>query len=658
MNVFRKHIVIYIAALSILSCRNNRQPAARSPMASALLQCADEFNIKGLSYLIVEDGRVTGEYACEASRSPDPAALLAVESHFTAPLLLEKMIRDSVIHPQDSIDRWLQAKDLVRIPADYYERDPGLSDTGFPDLMTTRIRSLLNRHMIGGRHTSPAIPRVLSPQQDAGDLQDLFHSLWKTSAYFDETYPEYSFRSGAIGNVFPGWYTQGLSSFFGWYILKFQGQTILWNYFTDGPQAVLCMKLIERSSLILVGYNASGATSPMDLHKKDLLQSPLALAILKSAWPRNGNPSYDFIYLHDLLAHARLYDRTGRKTQADCLYRLRAQLMKDSLLVQYENRPVLAEIGYVPDNMHAAAPFTLAKPSLLQVFAAGQVRVPHDYRENAYEYDNVQLVINDHSADPANSWLNTRLLQFNYGLDKTGMAGAVCAFGDPSDTSYIVEVRIDWKTLSPGPHRPGRTLLANVLASDCDLYEDRRENILSWSVKPGENFADEKKYGTLILAMRPGPPAAGRLYVIHTDHPPAIDGKMEKEWERAPWSAITLPYQHPVCAADHSGRFKALFDDRYLYLLFRITDNCKNRIGIVTMDKCWIENADNGLIVWKMRGDTTESFPSCAEERQLFLPAGHYLLKYSSDKGHSYEHWYGRPPANGLYGGAVYATGN
>jgi hypothetical protein len=678
MNVLTKPIVICIAALSILSCRDDRQSADRSPIASALLRCENEFNIKGLSYLIVENGRMTGEYAREGSRSPDATTLQAVEAHFAAPLLLEKMIRDSIIRPQDSIDQWLQAKDMVRIPADYYERNAGLPDlmtTGPPDLMTTRIQALVHEHMGGGRHTTPAVPRALLPERGAGDIQGLFHRLWGISAYFDETYPEYSFQSGAISNVFPGWYTQGLSVFFGWYILKFQGQTVLWNYFTDGPQAVLCMKLIERSSLILVSYSTAEFISPTDLHKKDLLQSPLALAVLKKAYTslpdidyrqpvdsletmlaRNKDPSYDFIYLHDLLAHARLYDQTGRKAHADSLYRLQARLMKDSLLVRYENKPVLAEINYVPDNLHAAAPFALAKPSLLQVFAAGQVRIPHDYKENAYVYDNVQLFINDHSADPGNSWLNTHLLQFNYGLDKIGNAGGICAFGDPSDTSYILEARIDWKTLNPDRHRPGRTLSANVLAGDCDLYEDRRENILSWSVGPAENFADEKKYGTLILAMRPGPDTARKLYVIHTAHAPAIDGKMEKEWGRAPWSSITLPYQHPVSAADHSGRFKALFDDRYLYLLFEITDNCKNRIGIVTMDKCWIENADNGLVVWKMMGDTTENFPSCAEEKKLFLPAGHYLLKYSSDKGHSYEHWYGRPPANGQYGGAVYAT--
>jgi hypothetical protein len=115
-----------------------------------------------------------------------------------------------------------------------------------------------------------------------------------------------------------------------------------------------------------------------------------------------------------------------------------------------------------------------------------------------------------------------------------------------------------------------------------------------------------------------------------------------------------LPYQYAVSPSDNAGRFKALFDEKYIYFLFDVTDNCKNRIGIMTTDKCWIENADNGMVVWKISGDTTQGGLSCSERKKISLPAGHYLLKATSDKGHSYERWYGKPPSNGIYGVRLY----
>jgi cellulase/cellobiase CelA1 len=56
---------------------------------------------------------------------------------------------------------------------------------------------------------------------------------------------------------------------------------------------------------------------------------------------------------------------------------------------------------------------------------------------------------------------------------------------------------------------------------------------------------------------------------------PAIDGTVDDVWEQAAWAPIDvfwLGTQANPDAADYSGRYKALWDENYLYLLFDITD--------------------------------------------------------------------------------------
>jgi len=672
MYIYGKCSAFFLGIIFIAGCRDATPLASRQSLAASLLHCKEEFRVGGLSYLIAEKGRISGEYFDAGAEDREMASSQGILAHFIAPLILDRMIRDSSVHEQDSASQWLKARDLNFVPSDYYERD-----TGRADQMTGRILRIIDKHPHSENYSVEGGFRGKCELRPGEGIKGLFQNLRRISDYFDRCYPEYTAPGDGIYNVFPGWYTRGLRVFFGWNILKFQGQTVLWNCFAEGASTILLIKFMEKRVFIALGYATGCLLSPPDLNRNDLLQSPFAVTLLKELYLQNPEidytqpgdslytelaqkqgSSYNFIYLHDLLAHARLYRMTGMEGQANALYKVQGRLMKDSLLVRYENKPVLAEIGYVPDNFNAIVPFTLKTSSAIQIFAGGQVRVPHDYRDNTYIYDNVQLFLNDHAGEKANSWLHTHLFQFNYGSKKLENPEELCAFGDPSDSSYIVEARIAWKTLNSVRHAAGRNLLANVLVSDCDLYENWRESMLSWAVAPGENYADEKKYGTLALAGRPGPASAKKLYAIQTGSPPLIDGKTEKEWDRAPWSSIALPYQYTVSTLDNSGRFKALFDNQYLYFLFEITDNCKNRLGIVTTDKCWIEDAGNGLVVWKMNGDTTEYFPSFDDRKRLFLPAGKYFLKYASDKGHSYEHWYGRPPANGIYGASVYAAEN
>ena len=670
----------FVLAISF-SCRNGNPDGVGETLPAAVMQCVEEFHISGLACLIAENGQLILEHGKGPDENLDESSRKAIVSHFIAPLLVDRMIGDSIVHERDSITPWLKAKDLIFVPADYYERDRETKDP-----MQDRLLNLIQRHASAGgkdthahageSNTIASLAEKLQLHHTPG-MQGLFHDLWQISTYFDQTHPEFIFSSKVIYNVFPTWYTRGLSAFFGWKVLKFQGETVLWDRFVAGSVTILLIKFVDKGIFAAAGYTTGSLPQSRERERDDLLQFPLALSLFKAIYLKNvqidyrqpqdslyallekvQRPPFGFIYLHDLLAHARLYEQAGRKAWAGALYSLQARLMKDTLLVRYENKPALAEINYVSDNLRATVPFSMDRPGWVQLFAGGQLTPPHDYEGEPYQFDNVQLFINDHVGEKDNSWLNTHMFQFNYGSDSARVTHALFAIGDPADTSYLVEVRIGWKLLNPAKHAAGRQLLANILVGDCDLEEDRRKSVLSWTVGAKDNFGDEKKYGRIVLAQRSGKTAGNRQYAIRTSYPPHIDGKAEDCWDKAPWSSVGLPYIGSVSRPDNAARFKALYDDSCLYLLFDVTDNCKNRYGFVTADKCWIEDAASGLPVWKMNGDTTDTYPDFSDRRRIFLPAGKYLLKYVSDKGNSYEHWYGRPPANGIYGAVVYPAEN
>jgi len=662
-------ISVFFLICFLAACRQNGGNGSIAG-ADAVTRCAELFRAEDFTCLIAEDGRIKHEYAAVSGREKSVSSAGQIRRHFMAPLVLRRMIKDSLLRERDSVTFRLKVKSLLFTPAEYY-------DTGDRkrDAMTDRIMTLIQNKGRGCSYSvSAGFPGKLQ-LSDAMVMPALLRDLYHISEYFDRTYPEYSFSSKAIYNVFPSWYTQGLSGFFGWKIMKFQGQTVLWNYFDDGRHAVLALKFMEQKLFAAFGYTTGRMPSPDDLNKDDLLQSPLALALFRAVYlagkpvdyrqtegslydmlVRIRSSPYNFIYFHEMQACARLYREEGDAAQASVLDRVMGRLVNDPVLMRYKDKPALAQISYVSDQLRATVPFALQQTTGIQVLAEGQVKPPQDYTGNTWQFDNVQIFINDHAGEAGNSWLNTHLFQFNYASDTVRESKGRCATGDPSDTSYLVEAAIQWKTLNARPHGAGREILANVFVGDCDLEEDRRKSVLSWAVAPGDDFGNEKKYGHIVLSDRPARSGGKTLYAVRTQRPPSIDGKEDPVWREADWSCVALPYIGSTSRPDNAARFKALYDDSCLYLLFDVTDNCKNRFGIVTLDKCWIEDVATGLPVYKMNGSMTPGFPGFSERKCISLPKGRYLLKYASDRGYSYENWYGRPPFHALYGVALYKT--
>jgi hypothetical protein len=128
------------------------------------------------------------------------------------------------------------------------------------------------------------------------------------------------------------------------------------------------------SIFIEVSYKSLNIPGTFDYNKNDLLQSPIALALLKSYLlspvqlhvdfkaPCQSivlkvkdvdNTPYRLILTKDLIAHARYYRRIKNEKDANKLYNTFIQLTHDSTLEKYLDEAVIAETGYIIyDNIY------------------------------------------------------------------------------------------------------------------------------------------------------------------------------------------------------------------------------------------------------------------------------------------------------------------
>ena len=80
------------------------------------------------------------------------------------------------------------------------------------------------------------------------------------------------------------------------------------------------------------------------------------------------------------------------------------------------------------------------------------------------------------------------------------------------------------------------------------------------------------------------------------------------------------------------------------------------------VDYGWIENLDDGEVIWEMTEDNTEHAGGAAKNRRfdgtVSLPAGNYMVYYVSDDSHSYRNWNSTAPVDQkMWGVTVFGLG-
>lgn len=642
----------FALCLSPSCVRPARQPDA---LAETLDRAAAEFKITDFSYLVAGGENILARRFPSRHDLREMPAVQVIMDEFTAPAMLNCLIRDSIVRTES-------IKDLLLTPAN-------TSFSLVPEQRTALILQVINgikdRHEYNGLYRR--LRRSLGIFRSPEDIRTLLHDLLKTSIFFDRNNPEYLPPGPSIPDLYPTWYSRNLSQFFGWNVLILRQQTILWNFFSIGEDNVLVMKWMNGRRFIACSYRAAGLPTPFNYNKKDLLQSPLAIALIRTMI--GPDP---ILEKKDLVAHARYCRQTGDSAAAARLYGLYRRQTRDSLLPEYLDKPVLAATGYICDKADIIVPFELKDDSKVRIFAGGQLKLAKPHQYYAYQYDNISLFMNPGRPDnPSIVPGDTRIFRFNYRSDHISGShndmipdswisntGIRFAFSDPDDTTYLLEIKIPWaEILAAGRREAPAYMGLNFFISDGDLDEDAREGILSWSAAAGDAWDDPHKFGLLSLGRKPSGNEPQRISAVYTGRAPVIDGLPDQVWNSVSYTPIGHCWLGTIVSPlDCSGRFKALYDRNYLYFLIHVTDNCKNRAGIVTTDKCWIEDTRDGQVIWKMTADTTQPawFPSFREDRAIGLRAGKYRLRYRSDERHSFENWYGPSPEDDQYGAQLY----
>jgi len=699
---YKTPVLIFVALL--LLCQMGCKPKAATneiDFEKVLKQICEEFKVNhDVSYLVLQNGREKA-YKYEDNSANDASFNndQEVEKTFLNPILLDISIRDSLIAGDSSLNKYFPAinnkeikvKDLVIAPADNFEPERFCTDSVY--YMTDSVIKMISKSNTA--YIDSLTQKVCkSSLEKKTTVKSVFRKLAAISNFFDQSFIEYApMRDSLIENIFPTWYTENKMLFYGWEILKFQKNTILWNCFTNSENTMLLMKFMDQDVFAAFCYkNAEAVPTPYSHNHNDILQSPIALALIKSLLiPKDERVDIDYeapwdsinaklnligcsspfksIYIKDLLAHQRYYNAIGDTINSHKLYNGYRIITGDSLLVSYINKPPIAETGYISDNLNMSAAFSIKTNGFYQIYAGGQVFKTSDYITAPYQYDNVQIYFSeDNNGETEANQL--QMFQFNYKFDKIAgleddniyaakwleKSGIKFSFSDPDDTSYLLEVAIPWKEIKGRQEFKEQPLLLNILLSDSDYEENKRESVLSWATKPGEQWYDPSTFGCLFFKHRRkrfSYDATRYTYKIASGKI-IVDGQVDRIWDKVDYAAIEQLYYNQVSSYDHKGKFKSLYDKNYLYFLFNIGDNSKNKTGIITKDKCWIENASTGELIWKLPADTTSCFPSYSIAQKIYLKAGNYYLRYLSDGGYSFEKWIGKQPRNDIYGCSIY----
>jgi len=668
--------VLILVALILSSCTKDKNTQLVSNLENNIIEDLKTLNINSYSYIITNERKILKQ-EFQSTETYNFTNSEEIIENFRAPLILKQMIDNSLINEDTLLlkyiptikDKSLKVLSLLRVPANQTELDPMRSNE-----ITRYINSILK-----ATHAESSIKVGELDIDNVKQLndKDLLKTLAKLSLYFDsKNVTGRMSTDGKIPVLTPNFYARNLLYFAGWNVLKMDGHTIFWNFFTQAHKSILLIKVIDKGLFAAISYPSKGIPSPFDNNKSDVLQSPLATTILKSLLDSTylkkktsnihlekqlqqvKSSKLNFLYMHDLTARAKAFEGMGEIQKADSLYRLYEKYFPEAIPLKYLKQDVLAEFQYVPDNFDGKKYFELKKDTRVRLFGSGQIVYDSYIQYDLNTNDGVEIYLDmfNKKSKTLNIRDNQYFYRFNYGY--TTLSGNFFskndiefAIVDPNDSVYMLEVKMPWKTLGDIKPRIGEAIGLNMLILDKDLNEPWRKSTITWSTtKWWDN--NPSLWGTLILSGKPVHNRQKIAYCSKTRNEIKIDGDIDNVWNKINYTPIDS------CVAskfDISGGFKTLWDEQAIYFLFRVVDNVKNQAGVITIDKGWIENAATGEVTYKMTGATnTPYLPSFSTDKTFTLKAGKYFLKYSSDDGHSTEKWYGKSPQNGIYGAVLY----
>ncbi len=325
----------------------------------------------------------------------------------------------------------------------------------------------------------------------------------------------------------------------------------------------------------------------------------------------------------------------------------------DEVPFKFLKNDSIVSIDQVGNYCDVKKEFSLRKPTRVKVKASGEILMGKENgKRDVFEmyFD----LINGKSKQ-----YDSKINRFFYFSEIDGSSdGVSTVFSTLSQHKYVIEIAYP-RNLLGIDLTAGKRMGFDFAFSDNDNGSSQEKQI-AWHANDSDIWLDPSLWGSLRLVSAVNEKTDDTTVLsVFSDKGPALDGKLDTCWARAPqFEARKVLYgtvDNSVNHADIIVRLRSLWDEKYIYFFVEVEDDniVKQSYMAKVFDYGWIETGA-GQVVWKMdmhnvkhAGGARKNF--CADT-VLQLPAGKYMLGYHSDESHAYGQWDDDPPLASFYG--------
>lgn len=469
----------------------------------------------------------------------------------------------------------------------------------------------------------------------------------------------------------------------GWFVQFYNNKKYAWNFGQGKNYSSLIIKSLSDSISLVIMANSANLNAPFMLHQANLFKSVIAVEFIKAfTLFADTIPAFNIFessqQIKTALLNANKSKHRNLLVNEFCSYINMCQYLKltnkTNELINIYNTALPFEIPYtllektpraiianVGDYANYSRFFTINSDTIVNVFAVGEFT--KEFVLQPYDYDNVELFI-DILNEKKTTFDNTKCRQYRFNYNYPDITGNFSSSEDikfvetnPTNNTYIFEIKIPWKTLSPITPKLGSKIGFDITTTDND--GKGRESGVNWHYVEGQTpWTNPSVNGTLVLCNTTSVSGNDSIcYSAQTATYPIIDGKLDNCWNYAPKNKLTKTKMGKMPKSSNiSASYRTVWDSENLYFLIEVTDNYKcllplsNDLGYIETEKhdtVWIMNENNTNYAG---GSEFNKYANV----QLPLKAGNYVLHYNSNQTNSTTRWIRKQPEISFYGIAVY----
>ncbi|RYY76914.1 MAG: PKD domain-containing protein [Gammaproteobacteria bacterium] len=217
----------------------------------------------------------------------------------------------------------------------------------------------------------------------------------------------------------------------------------------------------------------------------------------------------------------------------------------------------------------------------VQKTLGGKCGVIYDVMPTAafsYKVDGNKVVVDGSQSE------NDTAFSWNFGDGSTG-SGLVASHTYAAAGTYDVVLTVAGpsmfsnsitKSVVIAASSSSSSIASSSIASSSSIRSSSSVAVSSSSSSKISSSAISSSSSSMRSSSSQGSSDRNRYTAPRATTAPVIDGVVDSVWERASWAPIDvfwLGTQSNPSAQDYSGRYKALWDENYLYILYDVTDD-------------------------------------------------------------------------------------